>query len=254
MQQPAPIIQIAEATSTNDLLGQLWRERDRSGLPSFTAVMADFQTRGRGRLGRSWEAPEKSSLLFSVLVPVAPHWATWVPLAGGLATAQVLQGLLDHSNVDLKWPNDVLVSGRKIAGVLAEHLGIDMDGTAWIALGIGVNLSQTEEQLPPVPSTSLTLEDGEAISTTSLAHLIRQRLAQLLNDHNLAAEYSNLCLSLRSTVKVTLPTGATVTGSGLLIDDQGALVVEDETGLLHTIEAGDVALVSNLPLTSGAAL
>ena len=268
MAHSAPIIQLGETTSTNDELGNRWRERDSRPLLPFTSVVADFQTRGRGRLGRQWEAPKKSSLLLSILVPTTEEDATWVPLAGGLAAALVLDGLLpagegvqpggaasapaEALRVDLKWPNDLLVGGKKIAGILSERLGEDGDGTVWVALGIGVNVTQGEEDLPPVPSTSLHLQGGAPVSRSALAHMIIEQLKVTLASESLTNDYATRCISARSNVRATLPDGSTITGIGTGIDTSGALLVEDEGGTTHTISAGDVTLAGNLPETPGA--
>ncbi|WP_182141245.1 biotin--[acetyl-CoA-carboxylase] ligase [Schaalia sp. JY-X169] len=287
MAHSAPIIQLGETTSTNDELGNRWRERNSRPLLPFTSVVADFQTRGRGRLGRQWEAPKKSSLLLSILVPTTEEDATWMPLAGGLATALVLDGLLPAPQgldetaetlvldgllptdegtqpggaanapavaprVDLKWPNDLLVGGKKIAGILSERLGKDPDGTVWVALGIGVNVTQGEDELPPVPSTSLRLQGAAPVSRTALAHMIIEQLKATLTSASLANDYATRCVSTRGNVHATLPDGSTITGTGTGIDTSGALLVEDEGGTTHTISAGDVTLADNLPETPGA--
>ena len=287
MAHSAPIIQLGETTSTNDELGNRWRERDSRPLLPFTSVVTDFQTRGRGRLGRQWEAPKKSSLLLSILVPTTEEDATWMPLAGGLAAALVLDGLLPAPQgldetaetlvldgllptdegtqpggaanapavaprVDLKWPNDLLVGGKKIAGILSERLGEDSDGTVWVALGIGVNVTQGEDELPPVPSTSLRLQGVDSVSRTALAHMIIEQLKATLTSASLADDYATRCVSTRGNVHATLPDGSTITGTGTGIDVSGALLVEDEDGTTHTISAGDVTLAGNLPETPGA--
>ena len=278
MAHSAPIIQLGETTSTNDELGNRWRERDSRPLLPFTSVVADFQTRGRGRLGRQWKAPKKSSLLLSILVPTTEEDATWMPLAGGLAAALVLDGLLpapqgldgllpagegvqpggaasapaEAPRVDLKWPNDLLVGGKKIAGILSERLGEDSDGTVWVALGIGVNVTQGEDELPPVPSTSLRLQGAAPVSRTALAHMIIEQLKVTLASESLTDDYATRCISARSNVRATLPDGSTITGIGTGIDTSGALLVEDEGGTTHTISAGDVTLAGNLPETPGA--
>ena len=154
--------------------------------------------------------------------------------------------------VDLKWPNDLLVGGKKIAGILSERLGKDPDGTVWVALGIGVNVTQGEDDLPPVPSTSLSLQGVDPVSRTALAHMIIEQLKATLTSASLAYDYAARCVSTRGNVCATLPDGSTITGTGTGIDTSGALLVEDEGGTTHTISAGDVTLAGNLPETSGA--
>lgn len=158
----APIIHLAQTTSTNDELGRRWRARHQTPIAPYTALLTDYQTRGRGRLDRPWMAPAKTSVLASILVPTRAADATWVPLAAGLAVTRVLERTLTPTNpstresgVTLKWPNDVLINGEKVAGILAEYLGQDEEGISWVTLGVGINISQSPSELPPPGSGDL---------------------------------------------------------------------------------------------------
>jgi BirA family transcriptional regulator, biotin operon repressor / biotin---[acetyl-CoA-carboxylase] ligase len=126
--------------------------------PEGATVAADLQTEGRGRLGRRWEAPAGRALLFSVLLRPAPPMALWPELSlvagGAVATALRLETAVE---TELSHPNDVMVEGRKLAGILPEA------SSGKVILGIGVNVNQTAEELPaetPKPPTSLRLESG----------------------------------------------------------------------------------------------
>jgi BirA family biotin operon repressor/biotin-[acetyl-CoA-carboxylase] ligase len=144
-----PFRYVEETESTQALLG--------AGDPEGAVVQAGHQTAGRGRLGRRWEAPPGTALTFSVLLrppPGAP--IQQLSLVAGLAVAETVEGALQLS-AQIKWPNDVLVDRRKVAGVLAEA----RDGV--VVLGIGLNVNQTREQLPEdarVPAASLRTIDG----------------------------------------------------------------------------------------------
>ena len=144
--------------------------------PEGAVAATDEQTAGRGRLGREWQAPVGSSLLVSVLlrpdVPTAnlPE----LSLVAGRAVAQALAELADLTP-EVKWPNDVLLNGRKVAGILAEA----RDGR--VVLGIGINVSQSEHELPYRPShlaTSLLLETGQAVPRADLLAAVLDRLEQ----------------------------------------------------------------------------
>lgn len=251
----APIIHLAQTTSTNEDLARRWRSREAHPLAPYTAVIADFQSRGKGRLERAWVAPPRTSLLLSLLVPQPADQGPWVPLAAGLATTRVLRKVVASASLDtpgvnhveLKWPNDVLLGGSKVAGILAQRLGEDESGLTWVALGVGINLHQTQEQLPAVPATSLALHGITAPPPAALAAMLRRELAALLDpgssqNRALPADYRDECISARQDVQVTLPDGSTVTGQGTDVNPSGALVVQGEDGQTHTITAGDVAL------------
>lgn len=299
--QTAPIIHLAQTDSTNDELARRWRAQGRRPLIPFTALLADFQTHGRGRLGREWLAPAKTSVLASILVPIPNENATWVPLAAGLAVARVLRRSagptetnlgtarpepatgLSRREVSLKWPNDVLIDGRKAAGILTERLGT-ADGRTWVALGVGINVSQTASQLPrDVPATSLALsqqtaadsyrglthrETNDEVSTaespvsaswptaTALLDLVRQELRDLLpgdadSATSLHAKYQSECVSASQPVAVTLPDGSTIHGIGAGISPEGGLIVKGEDGGTRVVTAGDVTLVSSPPNSPG---
>jgi BirA family transcriptional regulator, biotin operon repressor / biotin---[acetyl-CoA-carboxylase] ligase len=126
--------------------------------PEGTTVAADLQTHGRGRLGRTWEAPPGQALLFSVLLHPTPPMVLWpeLSLIAGDAVATALRAEAGVP-AELSHPNDVLVEGRKLAGILPEA------STGRVALGIGVNVNQTADGLPgetPKPPTSLRIETG----------------------------------------------------------------------------------------------
>lgn len=245
MLDAAPIIHLASVTSTNDYLAHRWRESRERKIQAFTAVLADFQTRGRGRLDRQWIAPSGSALLLSVLVPHAPAKLRWLPLLAGMAVQDALAPLVP-SRVDLKWPNDILVGGRKIGGILSEYLG-ESAGTAWVALGIGINLNQSRSELPEASATSLRVEGALPVSPTALAAQIVDNLRALLARPFSPADYANRCVSADSPVQVTLPGGEILVGVGTGIDDTGALLIQTEDGAISAITAGDVALIGGLP-------
>jgi BirA family biotin operon repressor/biotin-[acetyl-CoA-carboxylase] ligase len=146
-------------------------QRLLDGAPEGAVAVTDEQTKGRGRLGRSWHAPAGTSLLFSIVLepPVRAERLPELSLVAGAAVAEAIEtetGLATK----VKHPNDVLVGGRKVAGILAEAA----DGR--VVLGVGVNLTQTEDQLPDAASaTSLTLE-GAALDRDALLLTVLERL------------------------------------------------------------------------------
>jgi BirA family biotin operon repressor/biotin-[acetyl-CoA-carboxylase] ligase len=149
---------------------RLLRDDDRAG----TVVATDEQTAGRGRLGRRWEAPRGSSLLFSLLLvpPVDSDALPELMLVAGRAVAAAIE---DETPLvpAVKFPNDVLLGGRKVAGILAEA------AEGRVVLGIGVNVNQTAEELPAetaTPATSLRIETGAALARAPLLAAVLDRL------------------------------------------------------------------------------
>jgi BirA family biotin operon repressor/biotin-[acetyl-CoA-carboxylase] ligase len=159
-----PYTFVEQCTSTQRLL---------DGAPEGAVALAGEQTEGRGRLGRAWEAPAGTSLLFSIVLepPVAPPRLAELSLVAGAAVAEAVE-METGLRTSVKHPNDVLVDGRKVAGILAEAV----EGR--VVLGIGVNVSQTKAQLPEAvetPATSLSLE-GATVDPPELLAAILERL------------------------------------------------------------------------------
>jgi BirA family biotin operon repressor/biotin-[acetyl-CoA-carboxylase] ligase len=210
---------LPETESTNAVVAG----RARAGEPAGLVVVAEQQTAGRGRLGRSWVSPPRAGLTFSVLLrPTLPlaHWG-WVPLLSGLAVARALRG---QTGLDalLKWPNDVLVSGRKVCGVLAE---VAAPGAA--VVGIGLNVTTRREELPHDGASSLQLEgSGTTDRDTILRAVLRELSAVTADDAAARADYRRLCATLGAPVRVELPAGPPVIGTADGVDDDGRLIVD----------------------------
>ena len=140
--------------------------------PEGAVVAAGLQTAGRGRLGRRWEAPSETALTFSVLLrPPAGAPVQQLSLVAGLAVAEIVESALDVST-QIKWPNDVMIDRRKVAGILAEA----RDGV--VVLGIGLNVNQTREQLPVETAASLRTVDGREHDLAPLLADLLLRLEQ----------------------------------------------------------------------------
>lgn len=242
VEPPGWRVEIVDAApSTNALVA----ERARAGEEAGLVVVAEHQTAGRGRLDRVWETPARSSLTFSVLLrPAAPaqDWP-WLPLLTGYAVQAALADRLPE--IGLKWPNDVLVEERKIAGILVER--VETGGGPAAVLGIGINVSHTLDELPVALATSIHLERGEAPDRTDLLGQVLgslHALQGLLDDTaSLRTAYVDVCTTLGREVDVHLPaTGAPRRGLARDIDEGGALVV-DSDGDTWAVGAGDVVHV-----------
>ncbi|MGW2562518.1 biotin--[acetyl-CoA-carboxylase] ligase [Streptomyces sp. NPDC001514] len=242
-------LDIVESTgSTNSDLAA--RAADAPGLPQGAVLVAEEQTAGRGRLDRNWTAPARSGLFLSVLlkpdVPVE-RWG-WLPLLTGVAAAT---GLARAAGTDfaLKWPNDLLVKvggeHRKTGGILAERIGND-----GVVIGIGINVTLREDELPVPGAGSLALAD--AVSTDrdpllrallrSLEHWYGEWCAANGDPHlsRLQETYAAGCSTLGLTVRAELPGGRTLTGEAVAIDGDGRLVLTTPDGEDHPIGAGDI--------------
>jgi BirA family transcriptional regulator, biotin operon repressor / biotin---[acetyl-CoA-carboxylase] ligase len=256
----------------------------RSGAAAGTVLVAEEQTAGRGRLDRTWQSEPGASLTFSVLlrpsgVPAASRG--WLPLLAGVATGSALRSQTGLA-ISLKWPNDVLAGeaagagadgaaagggsvgggsvggdaagtraggpGGKLAGILAEQAG---DA---VVVGIGLNVSSTESELPAGPATSLSLAgaanpDRQAILVALLTELERWYLRWSGGPRpgdaeacGLRASYLQWCATIGRDVRVEMPGGKTLTGRAGDVDDFGRLLVTAGDGE-HAVSAGDVVHV-----------
>ena len=222
--------------------------------PEGSVVVAEEQTAGRGRQGRTWSSPLGAGLWLTVIVDLVPGQRSLLPLAAGLAVRQVVQQVLPEDCVALvKWPNDVLVAAGqadsrsqdlhllgKIAGVLVEVRG------ERCLVGIGVNVSLTAAELPAgVAATSLRLSQGSVIAREALLvellAALRDRVGGVRRDPQLLlAEYRSCSAILGRAVKVTFPGGRQLAGRAVAIDETGGLVVEQTDGNRELVTAGDV--------------
>jgi BirA family biotin operon repressor/biotin-[acetyl-CoA-carboxylase] ligase len=210
-------------------------------------LVAESQTAGRGRLGRLWVSPPRAALTFSVLlrpagVPVAR--LGWLPLLTGVA---VVTAVRDVAGLDarLKWPNDVVVGGRKLAGILSER-----SPTGDVVVGTGLNVSTGSDELPPpgpgaLPATSLAIEGASDVTRETLLMAVlgecERRYLAFRDGVTPAQEYRRLCATLGREVRSELPGDRTVTGVAEDVDDDGRLLVRPADGSSPiVVAAGDV--------------
>ena len=213
-----------------------------------TLIVAEHQTAGRGRLGRSWDAPPGLALLFSLIL-ARKGSNTAPPLLPTAAPVAVAEGVADATGLAarVKFPNDVLIAGRKVAGILIEQAGAAQRD--FLIAGIGVNVNQTAEQLPDgarQTPTSLAIEAGRAFERARILAAILTRLGSYWTSPDLgraAARMNALCDTVGHVVEIRTPTG-TVHGTALSVSDDGALIVLTESGLRRPVYAGDVSLLS----------
>ncbi|MFD5797320.1 biotin--[acetyl-CoA-carboxylase] ligase [Streptomyces diastatochromogenes] len=214
-------------------------------------LVAEEQTAGRGRLERQWTAPARSGLFFSVLlrpaeVPV-DRWG-WLPLLTGVAVAT---GLSKAAGVDtaLKWPNDLLVTvggeERKAGGILAERAGTD-----GVVIGVGINVTLREAELPVPQAGSLALADAVSTDRDTLLRGVLRALEDWYGRWRAAGgdpvasglqeTYAAGCATLGRKVRAELPGDRTIVGEAVAIDGDGRLVIATEAGGQEPVGAGDV--------------
>lgn len=242
---------LPETPSTNAVVA----ERARGGAAEGLVVVTEHQTAGRGRLDRGWQTPAGSALTFSVLLrPLveAARWP-WLPLLTGYAIAKALAGL--GFGAVLKWPNDVLLGDRKVAGILVERVETPQGPAA--VVGIGLNVLLSEEDLPVRTATSLLIESaglGHPVpDRTALLAALVQTLEESyaawqagLGDGaaaRLRESYCRVCSTVGRDVDVALPDGSTLSGHARDVDEHGRLVVAPVTGAPQAVGAGDVVHV-----------
>jgi BirA family transcriptional regulator, biotin operon repressor / biotin---[acetyl-CoA-carboxylase] ligase len=235
---------VATTRSTNaDLLAR--------GGPEGQVLVAEEQTAGRGREGRTWVSLPGASLTFSVLLrptSVSPASRGWLPLLTGVAVAAAVRSATGVAAV-LKWPNDVLVGDRKLAGILAEQ---SPDGDA-VVVGIGLNVATPRDALPAsptgLPATSLLVEGADVNRETLLIEILRcleRRYLVFRADPDparsgLLAQYRAACGTLGRQVRVELPAGRVLTGTAEAVDPGGRLLVRPaEAASATPVSAGDV--------------
>jgi len=240
-------IQVFEqTTSTNDVMEKLARD----GVPEGVVVFAESQTKGRGRLGRKWISPERKGLWFSVLLrpDLRPQEATQMTVASATALRRAITAETGLKP-EIKWPNDILLGGKKVAGILTE-LSAEVDRVQHIILGIGVDVNLDADELSAElrkTATSLKIETGGAVSRAELAVAILRELdfdyARICGGEfpAVADEWESGCVTIGKNVTVHIG-DRQIRGRAESLDDDGALRLRTEHGHLERIIGGDVTL------------
>lgn len=240
---PAPISALewhTQVDSTNLRAAEL----ARSGASEITVVGAEQQSAGRGRMGRTWSAPPRSSLTFSLLLrpPVSRESVSLLPLLTGLVLAEVAARYCSAHEVGLKWPNDLLVDGRKAAGVLVEAAEGDS-----VVVGIGLNVDwrgiERWEELADAISLA-EMSDFPMDRWRVLAAVLGVFAQRYEVFKDLPAAfldgYRARCLTIGRTVRVEKVGGGELSGLATGVDASGGLEVRDADGFTHRVSAGDV--------------
>jgi BirA family biotin operon repressor/biotin-[acetyl-CoA-carboxylase] ligase len=240
-----------ETTSTNDVVEKLARD----GVGEGVVVFAESQTRGRGRLGRHWTSPACKGLWFSVLLRpnLHPQQATQLTVMTATALRRAVHDLTGLAP-RIKWPNDLMLDGRKTAGILTE-LQAELDRVRYVIVGIGVDVNLTLTDFPAdlrKTATSLRVSLGKPVSRPELAVGILRALDSdyaLLSRGEFAAvaeEWEEHCATLGSQVVIQVGPRE-IRGRAESLDDAGALLVRTEHGHIERVMGGDLTTESQRP-------
>lgn len=271
---PLARLEVVEETgSTNEDLAALVRA-DPDAWPDVSLLVADHQTGGRGRAGRTWTTPALTAVTgtFSMRTQQTPVNFGWYSLLAGLGAVRALRAVTGVPAA-LKWPNDVLLPAddeldgwgawRKVGGILSEivpvgpGLGFGLSGTdtpptagSAVLVGIGINVLQTADELPVPSATSVLEATGHELAREDVLAALVDGLTGVLAEWRAAgndplasalpAEVAAACATIGSRVRVELPGGAQVQGVAERLGSDGSLIVVDEAGQAHVVLAGDV--------------
>lgn len=215
------------------------RELARNGADEGTIVIAERQARGRGRLNREWLSPTGGIYLTLVLRPrISPIYATRISLMASVAVATTIRGHLGLNAV-LKWPNDVLIEGKKVCGILAE-IDTETDAVNFVNLGVGINANTP---IPQLEHTASSLKEylGQDVSRKEFLSALLKGIEHwqgLLMEPDLLEEWRRLSITLNSDVRVVMQ-GETIAGRAVDVDSTGALIIMERNGSLRKAVAGD---------------
>jgi len=220
------------------------------GTPEGTAVLAEHQTKGRGRLHRSWSSPPGNIAMSVLLRPeIAPRNAFGFPLLAGVAVVRAIKAACGLE-CGLKWPNDVVCREHKLGGVLIE-MTADMDRVVDLFLGIGLNVNTPQSGLPqglPFPATSVLAQKG---ATCPRVNLVQELLVQIEDLYTtfvhqgfepVRLAWKETSITLGRQVQAMGPEGHTIEGLAEDIDAFGSLIIKTPAGEAHSVTSGDVTL------------
>ena len=227
-------------SSTMDTAMQLGMEGAATG----TLVLAEAQVKGRGRLGRSWSSPKHKGIYLSLILrpKILPAACPILTLMSAVSICEAVKHALDL-DVQIKWPNDLLMHNKKVAGILTE-MNAEVDKVNFVVIGIGLNVNNEKKSLIP-QATSLREEQGAEISRVVLLQEILRRLESnyfLLENkgpEEIINKWRSFTLTLGTRVKVDFQ-NKHIEGQATDIDVDGALLIRKDSGLMQKVSSGDV--------------
>ncbi len=238
-----------EIDSTNNYA----RNAAQQGAPEGTVVVAEMQTAGRGRRGRTWFSPAAQGIYMSIILrPVMPlPQLSRIPLMAAVALAETLRAI-PGLDARIKWPNDILIHNRKIAGILSEAVA-DMDGIDYVVAGFGININNDPSEFPldlRMPATSVQAEQHQSLSRVRLLQILlynlELRYKQLLaGDFDLILNKArDLSMVIGQDVRLETSEGSVI-GRAIDLNQDGYLVVAGPNGTIQTVMSGEIEVVDS---------
>lgn len=219
----------------------------RAGAAEGLTITADEQTRGRGRFRRSWMSPPGASLLISILLRPNADLLPSLSMICALAVPRAIRRVCPQLNPEIKWPNDILIGGRKVCGILVEIVRGDTEEDQFAVAGIGVNINWDTASIPEIAdaSTSLSSETGGKVSRIDLLCALLEEMDVLYVDArdggDVFTQWRSALVNLGKRVKVS-GSDSTFEGVALDVEPGGGLVVQADDGQRKVVHAGDVTL------------
>ena len=199
----------------------------KSNFESGTVLVAEYQSAGRGRLDRKFEVPYRKGLTFSFCISTEDNFG-WIPLITGLAVAKGINKYLGSELVEIKWPNDLLINGKKLAGILSEKVN---NGAV---VGVGINIYQSQSELPIKDAISLSMV-SKIDRTDLLIDILNELGPALENIESQKNLYRQACKTVGTRVRATLPNGEVIEDEALGISNDGELLLKT-----REISVGDI--------------
>lgn len=243
-----PVVLLTETVSTNEVA----LDQAGKGSPPYSVVVAETQTGGRGRLGKSWQSPPGTGLYFSVILrPELPlQELPKITLAAGLAVAKALELGTDLA-IGIKWPNDLILNGRKLGGILCETSGMQGEERPAVILGIGLNVNSPRGAFPldlQNKVTSLLIATGSEHCRSDLlqAILLEVKNTVTLFEQDgfsrILAEWRQRDVTFGRELSWVTQAGEIVRGVSMGPDDTGQLLIRDENDRIHEVLSGDISI------------
>jgi len=240
------ILFLPEIDSTNNLAKEYSKNNAQEGL----VVIAESQTRGRGRMGRPWHSPPETGIYLSILLKpnLKPNHLSFITLLAGVSAISAINEI-SHQRASLKWPNDILINDKKVCGLLCEM--IQEKGNSFsVVIGIGINVNQVSGQFPEdleKTATSLRIVNGSPINRLTV---IRSLLKTLDREYRFFLAEGGHSVIKKWTLntdlfgkKVSVKRGSVIiTGTAMKLDESGRLVLRQDNGHDEVIDSGEVTL------------
>jgi BirA family biotin operon repressor/biotin-[acetyl-CoA-carboxylase] ligase len=242
-----PSVLVFKETDSTNLQAKILASQ---GAPEGTVVTAETQTQGRGRRGRSWFSPVGQSIYASIILrpPMAPAQAPQITLMTAVAVVRALRGA--GMDARIKWPNDVLIEGKKIAGILTE-ISTEMDLVDWVVVGLGLNVNTPADQMPPEIqpiATSVQIQKGGPFSRIELLCALLKNFEdcyELLKTDGfgpIMQQWRQMTDIIGQRVHVDVMETRHF-GTVAAVDDDGVLILKDDQGRTRRIFSGDVGKI-----------